>query len=287
MPEEKRSIILFTAPSIFLLAIFSAFPIFYTFFLSFTKFDFTHLELNGLSNYIKLFYDKTFLQVLLNTTIFTGIGVTLNFFISLGIAILLNEKIKFRGVFRALILLPWVMPSVVAATVWGNLFYNPTHGVINYYLTLFGLIKSPIIWLGDPNAVLIACIIVALWKAIPWYSVCLLAGLQSIPEVLYEAAKIDGAGKVERFIHITLPQLSPIIIVVLSLGVIWRWNNFDIIQLMTGGGPAFASSIIVPYIYLQTFGFFDAGYGSAISIFSVMILLIIIFILTRQMRREL
>ncbi len=287
MVEEKRNIIVFTVPSIILLVIFSGIPILYTFILSFTKFDFTHLQFIGLANYIQELHDPLFVLVLQNTIIFTAVGVSLNFFISLGVALLLNEKIKFRGVFRALILLPWVVPPVVAATIWATLFYNTNYGIINYYLQLLGIIKYPISWLGDPNIVLFSCLIVLLWKSIPWYAVSLLAGLQSIPEVLYEAAQVDGAGSMAKFRNITLPQLRPIIVIVLALGVIWRWNSFDIIQMMTGGGPAFASSIIVPYIYLTTFGFFDAGYGSALSIFSVITLLIMIFILTGQIRKGL
>ncbi|MEM3385744.1 MAG: sugar ABC transporter permease [Nitrososphaeria archaeon] len=279
-------VVIFIVPTAFTLAVFTAFPLFFTIGTSFTDFDFTNMRFIGIDNYVKLLKDQYFYKALVNTIIFTLAGVATCFTFSLGLAILLNEKIKLRGLFRALVLLPWIVPGTVAGAIWMCL-YSPSHGIINYYLQQLGLINAPVSWLGDIELVLPALIIISLWKFAPWYTVALLAGLQSIPEVLYEAAKVDGAGKLARFRYITLPGLKSVAIVVLSLGVIWRWNHFDIVWFLTGGGPAFASHLIVTYTYLTSFSFFESGYGATISVFSLIFLTIFVIVLTREIRRGL
>lgn len=281
---KYQPVLIFIFPAAIFLFLFTLFPLFFSIFLSFTKFDFTKMEFVGLYNYFKLVNDQYLYKALINTILFTLAGVAACFTFSLAAALLLNEKLKFRGVFRALFLLPWIVPSVVAAAIWMCL-YSSSYGVLNYYLQQLGFISSPIEWLGNTETVLPALILISLWKFVPWYTVSILAGLQSIPEYLYEAAKIDGAGRIARFRYITLPSLKSIFVIILSLGFIWRWNHFDIVWLLTGGGPAFSSHLIVTYIYLTTFGMFEAGYGAAIAVFSVGCLLVFVAVLAREVIR--
>jgi len=283
---RRQPVLVFILPAAIVLALFTTFPLFFSIEISLTQFDFTTMNFIGTNNYVRLFGDSLFYRSLMNTIIFTLAGVVFCFTFSLGTALLLNEKIRFRGLFRALFLLPWIVPGTVAAAIWMCLL-SPSYGIFNYYLQQLGLISSFVPWLGNTDTVLPALTLISLWKFAPWYTIALLAGLQSIPEHLYEAAKIDGAGKIARFRYVTLPGLKTVAIIVLSLGVIWRWNHFDIVWFLTGGGPAFASHLVVTYTYLVSFSLFEAGYGAAISVFSIICLVAFVVVLTREIRRGL
>jgi len=220
---------------------------------------------SGLANYKSIFQDPIYWNALLNTCKFTLATVIGSYSIGLGIALLLNQKICGRRIFRALILLPWVMPVIVISLVW-RWMYNDLCGIINRILLQVGLIKSPILWLGDTKIVMYSVSITNIWKAYPFMAASLLGGLQSIPRELYEAASIDGASTLHRFIYITFPLLRPITVIIILLMTIWTFNYFDLVFLLTGGGPGHASHVLSTYAYEVAFGALNYGRGASIAV---------------------
>jgi multiple sugar transport system permease protein len=227
----------------------------------------------GLRNFERLLADESFLKVLWNTTAFTVASVAGSMLISLGVALAMNTAIRGIVVFRTAYYLPVVTSSVAVAVVW-TWFYNPDFGPLNYYLSALGF--RPPQWLGSPEWALPAVIIVSVWKAIGYDMIIWLAGLQGIPQHLYEAAAIDGAGRWRRFTAITLPMLTPTTFFVLVISLIRAFQVFDIVQVMTDGGPADATRTMVLFIYDQGFRYLKMGYAAAVA----WTLFVIIFLIT-------
>ena len=227
----------------------------------------------GLRNFERLIADESFLKVLWNTTAFTVASVAGSMLISLGVALAMNTAIRGIVVFRTAYYLPVVTSSVAVAVVW-TWFYNPDFGPLNYYLSALGF--RPPQWLGSPEWALPAVIIVSVWKAIGYDMIIWLAGLQGIPQHLYEAAAIDGAGRWRRFTAITLPMLTPTTFFVLVISLIRAFQVFDIVQVMTDGGPADATRTMVLFIYDQGFRYLKMGYAAAVA----WTLFVIIFLIT-------
>ncbi len=238
----------------------------------------------GLQNYVNMISDPVFHIALRNTAMWTIGVVFFQYVIGLGVALLLNEPIPFRGFFRGLVLVPWVVPSVVAALDW-RWIYVPDYGILNYILRTIGLISDPIQWLSDRHTAMIAVIIVGVWKSVPFMAVVLLAGLQSIPKELYDAAEVDGASTLQRFWFITMPNLRYLSAIVTMLAIIWTFNDFDIVYVMTKGGPSNATHLLSTYAYLSAFTYSDLGYAAAISVFMLSILLIFAIIYSRMLTK--
>jgi ABC-type sugar transport system permease subunit len=237
----------------------------------------------GFANYASLlFTDPYFWHTLLDTIIWAVGIVGISFAIGLGVALLLNRRIRGRGVFRALILLPWVVPSVTAALIWITLYSDG--GLFGSITKAIGL-GSPA-WLSDPHLALGSLMAVAIWKTTPFMIVALLAGLQSIPEELHEAAAMDGAGPFRRFGSITFPMLWPISSLMIVLSLIWRSGDFDIINIMTGGGPANATQVMTTYAFQSTTTGLDAGRGAAIAVLGVLLLIALIPYFVRRAVRD-
>lgn len=228
----------------------------------------------GLRNFERLLtIDDSFRKVLWNTTVFTIASVVGSMVISLGVALAMNAALRGIVIFRTAYYLPVVTSSVAVAVVW-TWFYNPDFGPLNYYLSALGF--KPPQWLGSPEWALGAVVIVAVWKAIGYDMILWLAGLQGIPQHLYEAAAIDGAGRWRRFTGITLPLLTPTTFFVLVISLIRAFQVFDIVQVMTDGGPADATRTMVLYIYDQGFRYLKMGYAAAVA----WTLFVIIFLIT-------
>jgi len=228
----------------------------------------------GLRNFERLVtIDDSFRKVLWNTTVFTIASVVGSMVISLGVALAMNAALRGIVIFRTAYYLPVVTSSVAVAVVW-TWFYNPDFGPLNYYLSALGF--KPPQWLGSPEWALSAVVIVAVWKAIGYDMILWLAGLQGIPQHLYEAAAIDGAGRWRRFTGITLPLLTPTTFFVLVISLIRAFQVFDIVQVMTDGGPADATRTMVLYIYDQGFRYLKMGYAAAVA----WTLFVIIFLIT-------
>lgn len=231
----------------------------------------------GLDNYVALLAGGTFWPALANTLIWTAGTLSLQIVFGIALALLLNENILFRSLARSLILFPYFVSTVVAVLVWRWLF-NDLYGLANHLLMLGGIIDMPVDWLGRmPNAML-SVIVIGAWKYFPFVVIAVLARLQTIPEQLYEAATIDGAGPVGRFFDVTLPQLREVLAVVILLRAIWDFKEFDLIYLLTGGGPLNHTRTLPLAVYQEAFGLNRMGMASATAV--LMMLVMLVFMLT-------
>lgn len=228
----------------------------------------------GLDNYREFLGSPEFWPLLRNSIVWTVGTVVLQFALGLGIALLLNEPIRCRGLLRGIIVIPWVVPSVLVALMWKWLFHAQA-GLINSYLIKWGLINEYIPWLGQSKTALGAVMVAAVWQGTPFFVVTLLAGLQSIPTELYEAAAVDGASGWARFTRVTMPMLKPTATISTTLAFIWRFNWIDLLYNMTKGGPGISSHTLATYGYIMSFTYGRLGYAAAIA--TVMLLLILGF----------
>ncbi len=232
----------------------------------------------GLENYGFLMTDPRFWNALAHTAYFVLLSVTLELALGLGIALLLHQRFPGRGVARALVLVPWAVPTVVAARFW-EWIYNADYGVLNY------LMGAKINWLGDPRWALHAAIFADVWKTTPFVVLLLLAGLQVIPEDLYRAARIDGANTFQLFRHITLPLLRPVILLVLLFRTMDAARVFDLIFVLTGGGPANQTETLVVYAYKLLYRTLQFGYGSAVVVATFLFIFMLSLAYLRLLRR--
>ncbi|WP_342359572.1 sugar ABC transporter permease [Terrarubrum flagellatum] len=229
----------------------------------------------GLAHYARALFDEpTFWSSLWKTLIWTAFSVIGAYLVALGLALLLHMDIWGRGFFRALFLVPWVIPDVATALLWKWL-YGDEFGVINFLLTKIGVINRPVLWLSDPLMAMPAVVLVQVWKLYPVMFVVLLAALQNVPKELSESAVIDGANIWQRFRFVTFPFIKATSIIVTLLASIWTFQAFDIVYLLTGGGPAGATKILPTLVYDKAFWGLEIGYASAIALLMLIALLII------------
>jgi multiple sugar transport system permease protein len=242
----------------------------------------------GLNNYYKLLLDSnarihdTFLNSVRVSLIYTGAALVFKFVVGLTAALILHSKILGRNLWRALLFLPWAIPGVVSAWSWKWMF-NDINGVLNTALMKLGVIDTPILWLGDINIAMISVLLAVTWQGTPFWTMTMLAGLQSIPGDIYEAAQIDGASTWQSFWTITLPNLTPVIIVTFMLSGIWTANGVQYVYILTNGGPAGATEIFPMLALTQGLRAFDLGIGATIPLIFVPIFAILIYFLTRRM----
>lgn len=226
-------------------------------------------------NYAEVLHDRIFLKVVFNSLLWTFSSVILQFFIGLGIALLLNQPIKGKAIFRTIMLvLPWATPDVVAGVAW-KWMYNDMYGVFNDILVKIGLINNYLPWLGFPNLARAGVIIANVWKGFPLSAMFYLAALQTVPQSLYEAAKIDGANAWQKFRYVTIPIIRPVIFTTIMLTTIWSINYFPLIYTMTGGGPVNATDTFVTFAYKNAFKFLNFNRAAAIANISFVVVLII------------
>jgi multiple sugar transport system permease protein len=285
---ERRGLVFFLiGPTVFILIGIALFPILAVIGLSLQRnlpiFDISHFV--GLDNYLFLLGDPRFWNSLKNTVYFTLVSVTLEVCLGLGIAILLNQAFTGRGWVRALILIPWAIPTVVSARMWEWL-YNGDFGLINFFLTQTQLTQQPVNWLGDPVWAIHGAIIMEVWKTTPFAAILLMAGLQTIPRELYHAAKVDGASPWAIFRYITLPSLKPIILVVLLFRTLDAFRVFDAIYVLTGGGPANTTETLSVYAYKVLFQTLQFGYGSTIAVVTFMCVALISILYLKLLGKE-
>ncbi len=238
----------------------------------------------GLGNYVKLFQDPVFWTALGHTAIWIGLTVPLQMGLGLITALLLDREFPWRGLARALIIVPWALPSVVIALMW-RWIYDPNVGVLNDILLRLSILKTAVPWLADPDIALYAIVATLTWQGFPFFAVMILAGLQGIPKSLYEAAAMDGAGAWARFRHITWPGIRPVLATAGLLRVIWVANSMDVIFVMTGGGPGYATHTLPLYAFVRARQNLDFGYGTAIAVtFTVLLGLVVAVYVARTMR---
>jgi multiple sugar transport system permease protein len=261
-------------PALILLLLVFAYPILRAFWLSlFTQNLGTQLKLvfSGLDNYGRMVGDGRFWQSMWNTTIFTFGSVFLELILGMGVALVLNQAFRGRGIVRTISLLPWALPTALMGLAWAWIF-NDQYGVVNDILRRIGVIDTGISWLGDPTLAMIAVILADVWKTTPFIALLLLAGLQSISGDLYEAHSIDGATAWQSFWKITVPLLMPQIVIALLFRFAQAFGIFDLIQVMTGGGPAGATETVSIYIYGTVMRYLDFGYGAALVVVTFVLL---------------
>ena len=264
-------------PTVALIAAVVLYPMISTMWLAF--FDESLLRPNdptefvGLDNFRRLVTDGDFWKIVLNSIVLTAGAVAGEVIIGMIIALAVNASYRGRGLFRTLNILPWVIPSFVTAFVWIWLLH-PQFGPVNALLQLLHIINEPIAWLSNGTTAMISLVAVFVWKGLPWTFLVLLAGLQTIREDWYEAAKVDGASPWQMFRHITLPALRYVLVIVLVLRTIWTFNSFDMVYLLTGGGPARATLTLPMRVYTAGFREYDIGMSSAIA--AVMVVLVVL-----------
>ena len=250
-------------PNLIGFLVFMLFPMVASFGLSFVKWDLlTPAQWYGLGNYRDLIADPTFRKVLWNTIYYTIGSVPIGIVISFFLALALNQKIPFVKAYRAVYFLPVITSMVAVGIVW-QWIYNPEFGLVNYLLGLVG-IQGPT-WLSSVKWAMPAVILVSIWKGLGFNMVLFLAGLQGIPDVYYEAAEIDGASWLQKMWHITIPLISPTTLFVVIMSVIGSFQAFDLVYVMTKGGPARSTSVLVHYLYQCAFEYFKMGYASAMA----------------------
>jgi multiple sugar transport system permease protein len=226
-----------------------------------------------LANFRKLAEDPNLPQVLRQTAIYTFVSVGITTIVSFVLALVLNQRFPGRTLAKALLLLSWAAPLSVVAILWRWIFHGQL-GAFNYVLSELGLIHEYRVWLGEPGTAMMAAIYVEVWSSIPFVTVTLLAGLQSVPRDIYDAAKVDGADQVREFFDMTLPLMKPVTFIATLLSVIYAFNSFTIIWIFTKGGPAFRTDIIVTYLYKLAFINLDFGAASALATVTFAILII-------------
>ena len=256
---------LYNLPVILVISVFILFPVFGTLTISLFR-DVTFLPSKFIlfDNFTRLFTDGHFLNAIQFTLIFTIVSVAVELILGLIFALVLNETLPARVFFRIALLVPWVIPIAISGRTW-ELLYNYDYGLLNYLIVTLGLTNEPVSWLGTSTGAFFSIVISDAWKTTPFMSVILLAGLSTINEELYEQAKIDGANLLKRFFSITLPLLKPVLIVALLFRTIDAIRIFDLIYVLTGGGPGGSTTSISLYAY-NYYVSGDFGYGSAVSV---------------------
>ncbi len=227
----------------------------------------------GLENYRNILNDSVVWQALWNTCVFTLLSVIGHYLVGLGIALLINRQIYMESFFRVCFLIPWMFPAVVPGIIWMWMLHGQ-FGIINALLQRFGFIDRYVSWLGNPHTALPMVIIANIWRGFPILMVTFLAGLQTIPEELYDAADVDGAGSLKKFWYITLPHLRAVSVVMLLIDTIWQFNGFTIVQTMTQGGPGNTTQVLATLIYKYAFNYNMYEAGSALGILLLIIMLI-------------
>jgi len=272
------------APSILLLVVVIAYPMVQGFFFSFTDGSLMKSgKLVGFDNYAKLLTSPAFWHSLRFSAVFAACNIAGCYLLGLGLALLLQKDMPGRGVFRVLLLLPWIVPSLVSIVSW-RWMINDDKALFNQVITLFG--GDPIYFLSDSNWAVTIVILIKIWRSFPFMMLSLLAALQSIDRSLYEAAAIDGATRWQSFWNVTLPQIKNISIVLCLLMTIWSVNDFDTPWLLAQGGPANATENLVVLAYRYTFARNDVGMGAATSFVTLFVLMALVFFLLRLQRRS-
>ncbi len=232
----------------------------------------------GFENFKKVFADQLFVNNLKNTVVWTVLSVLGELLLGLAVGIALNQRIKGRVLFRSMIIVPWIVPIAVAGLTW-TWMLNPDYGIINYLLVKLGFIDKPIYWLGNTATSLLTVTFINIWRTFPYWVISILAGLQSIPDDLYEAAAMDRANVFHRFFHVTLPGLKNVVMTLIFMHIVWTSVNFDFIWITTEGGPNYSSETLPIMVYRYAMKSYDIGKSSALSVIIIVILLLLFAII--------
>jgi multiple sugar transport system permease protein len=278
---------MFVAPNLTAVAVFMLFPLGFSLYMSVQNWDlFRPAKFVGLANYHNLFADDPLFVIALgNTVVYTVGTVVPTVLISLAVAGVLNRKVKGIGIFRTIIFMPLAVSSVVMAVVWQFVF-NTNNGLLNIMLGWIGI--GPVPWLNDPKWAMLSLCTVSVWRSVPFATVILLAAMQGVPDNLYEAAKLDGAGEVRQFVSITVPLIRGTVSFVVVISIIHAFQAFDLVYVLTGGngGPETATYVLGIMLFQHAFGFLEFGYASALAWVIFAILLVLTMVQLRLGRRR-
>jgi len=273
---HKQQGILLILPAILVMGLFTAYPLFEGLRIAFTN---THLlkegaEYIGFQNFIRLLSDEIFWLSLYHSVLLTSVVVFLQFVLGLILALAMNQKLPGMSLFKSIIMASWVIP-VAATVILFKFMAQPDIGLINIVIRSLGFEDLNRYWLGDPDVALPFIMLLHLWRNVPFYGIAFLAAMQAIPKSFYEAAEIDGANAWYKFWYITLPGLRKMVIVMVTIHVLWTFNNFDFVYLATGGGPVNTTDVLPVYVYRQCWSSYTVGYGASIG--TVMLLLLMLY----------
>lgn len=276
------------SPALFIIFGLVAFPFLWAIFLTFTDKIVGSKNYNfvGIKNYLDLlFQDRIFWRCFKNTIIYTVTAVSLKVILGIIMALTLNQPIKGRAIFRGLLLLPWVIPTMITAYTW-QWMLDGMSGAINILFKTIGLIQTNIAWLSDPKITMFTVILINAWRGFPFIGVTVLAGLQSIPIELYEAAAVDGANSWKRFFHITLPSLRSVLSISALLTTIWTLNDFELVWILTRGGPMHRTKLISILTYEYGFAAQKLGLATTVSTIALPLSLILMIFIIRNIHRK-
>ncbi|RMF58286.1 MAG: sugar ABC transporter permease [Calditrichaeota bacterium] len=266
---------IFLLPALLVMGLVIFYPFVYNVVISFSNMNLTHFHnwrLIGVKNYLLVLSERNFWYYFFKTVLWTVLNLIFHVGIGVFLALILNKDIKGKSIFRTLLILPWAVPQYITALTWRGMF-NAEYGAINLFLERLLGIQIP--WLSTEWGAFAACLITNIWLGFPFMMVIALGGLQSIPDELYEAAEIDGANAWQKFRNITMPLLKPVMVPAIILGVIWTFNNFNVVWLVSNGGePSETSHILVSWVYKAAFFYYRMGYAAAFS----MIIFAILFV---------
>ncbi len=284
-PRHRRAGYAFVAPAALFLCAVIVFPLGHAFWTSLHRVRGLNATFVGFDNYARIFGDSPFWHSLFVSLAFTGSAVLLHLVLGLGLALVVNELRVGRTALRIVFLTPWMVAPAVGATIWLWLL-EPQFGVVNYLLRAAGIVAAPVAWLGEPVTAFAAIVAVDVWRGVPFVMLLMLAGLQTIPADQYEAAAIDGAGSWARFRFVTWPNLRYLLVVASTLDLINTIRHYDIIGVMTGGGPAGATEVLPVLIYNTAFRGNRLGEAAAIGVALLVIVLLLAIVYVRAARPE-
>lgn len=269
---------LFLIPTLVVFLVLIAYPVCSTIYLSFCNYRTQTITqgavFNGVANYVKMFQDEEMWTSLIFTVKFTVISVILETVLGMACALIMNRNFRGSNLVCAMVLVPWCIPTVVSGLMWSYM-YAESFGIINYLLSVLHVIQDPIKWLTDGNWAFVAVIISDVWKTVPYMSLLLLSGLKTVSNDYLEAAAIDGAGKVRIFFSIVLPNIRPVMMVAVMFRTIQSFRVYDLIKVLTNGGPQGSTKSLTMYAMEQYFNFGNMGYGAALAVLTFVISLII------------
>src|SRR6185312_533356 len=290
--QETNLAFVLIAPTLLIVGVVFVWPVLYSLWLSLNRYNLTaspNPTFAWFHNYTLIFTDPFYRTDVLGATertvVFTVISVPIELVLGLGFALLLNEELRGRNILRSVMIVPYAMLTISNGLVWSYIL-DPTYGVLNVILQRWGLISNYQNWLGTPNGAMGWVIAADVWKTTPFMIIILLASLQTFPANMYKAAEVDGAGAFRRFFYITLPMLRPAILVALVLRTLGAFRVYDIIYVLTGGGPANATNVLSYYIYDQAFQNFYIGYASAVAYLTTIAMVLIILLYLWILRSE-
>ena len=265
---------LFILPTFLLLFLLFCYPLINSFIMAFENYKLTapnDIYFNGLANFRKLFSASEFGLLIRNSLVYVICSLLGQFILGITLALALRKKFKGRGIYQAIVFLPWSFSGFVIGILF-RWSFNGEYGVVNDLLLRMGVLQEPLAWLGTPGLSLLVVICAMVWMGVPFFAIMNLASLQSIPEDIYEAADIDGCGSIRKFFSITLPYIKPTVIMTLLLTTIWIFNSFDLIVVITNGGPANYSQTLPSYMYTRAFSSYDFGLAAAVGILLMIVL---------------